>query len=230
MYIIINLMLLSMLSAYAASTQEMHARFGITHSRHPYLGIATPTTHTYGIFDASNNKAASYVIVGTPKSGILPQRPFEAAQAIAPAAAAATSSELFGNLSLQLLEQLRAEEFSINPATCSVIHLLLSREHARVRSCTFASADDGSLRIYPQMHEATLAHADLSAITFSDAIEITTQAAPLTTSLEDHAQATCGENPLRVVVDVAAWHAQPQATERPRNKNCLLGCLLFLML
>lgn len=229
MHIIINLMLLSMLSAYAASsTQEMLERADVMQPKHPYLGIATPSTHTFGIFDASNDKTASYIIVGTPKIGILPERPFDAARELAPAPGIAITHEMFGNLSLQVLQQLQTQEFSINPATCSVLHLLLTRKQVRVRSCTFTPADDGSPRLYPHTHEATLAHADLSAITFSDAVEITTQTTPLNTSLDAHAQATCGENPLRVVVNLAAWRARPRDTQRQRNKNWLFGCLLFL--
>jgi hypothetical protein len=219
-----------MLSTYAASTKEMHQCVGISEPAHPYLGIATPATHMYGIFDASTNKTASILIVGTPIMGILPQRPSEAAQALAPATATATSQEMFGNLSLQVLEQLQAHEFSLNPAACSVLHLLLTRKKARVRSCTFANADDGSPRIFPHTHETTLEHAGLSALTLSDAIEITTHATPLATSLNEHAQATRGENLLRVTVDLAAWRAQPRDTEKSRNKKWLFGCLLFALM
>lgn len=233
MYIIINLMLWSVLGSYASSSSwDKLVQAGLTQKTDPHLGICTPATHTYGSFDTTTDDTARYTIISTLRARILPQRPAEAAQALA--TVTATSAEEFGIKSLQVLQELQKDKFTINPTTCSVVQFLLSGSQIHIRSSTFKISGDGCLYVYSVPHEISLVHTGHSVLTFSDAREITTQATPLAVSADAHAQATCGDNPLRIVVDLEAWQNRPKGTsshernERRKNKSFFLGCLLSL--
>lgn len=225
MRIIINLLCWSV-SCYAASSsvdKELR-QIGLPQKAHPYLGIYTPAHRAYGTFESVEQGMAYHTIVSTAMRGILPERAFEAAEALA--TIIAPSVDEFGNQSLQILQELQKEPFALNPLTCSVVQLLLTSNTTRVRSCTYTTAEDSS-GLYPHPYQATLRHRELSAISFSDAIEITVQAAPLTTSADEHAQVTCVDNPLRIVVNLEAWHTYqepvPTKTVKKKHKNPI-GC------
>lgn len=223
MRIIINLMLCSVLSSHAAShSQQLLAQIGLTPSVHPYLGIHTVAGRTYGMHEQPEGKTT---IVQCLETGILPERPFQTAEAIAQLKNSTVDE--FGTTSLQLLQTLQNQQFAINPVNCSVVQLLLTADTVHIRSCTYITADDGSPRVYPHAYETSLSHTDVSTLTFSDAYAVDTASTLLATSATEHAQATCGDNPLQVVVDLNAWREQLRDAQKQRTKNCLFGCFPF---